>query len=176
MQNEYITIKAFAEEAKVSVQSVYQRLKRTDNGLKPYLKELDGVKYISRAAISVLYKQPEQLELMPEEPEQVETIPEEPQEPVSENRDSNTRLLDLLEEQLKELRQQLQMKDKQISEQAEQITNLLTIVNQQQQLTAMQIHELPSASESELESDDSILEESAAKKSSIWRRWFGLKR
>ena len=172
LNKEYITIKAFAEQVGVSVQSIYQRLKRVESDLIPYLKEIDGIKYIDAAAIDALYKHDNSTLLEEEElgsPEQTKALEHT-------GTDSNTRLLDLLEEQLKELRQQLQMKDKQISEQAEQITNLLTIVNQQQQLTAMQIHELPSASESELDTDNSMPEESAAKKSSIWRRWFGLKR
>lgn len=51
-QNEYLSIKEFAEAAGVSKQAVYQRLTGT---LKPYVSIKDGVKYLNIRALE-LYK------------------------------------------------------------------------------------------------------------------------
>lgn len=52
-QNEYLTIKEFAEIAGVSKQAVYQRLTGT---LKPYVSIRNGVKYVNIKALE-LYKE-----------------------------------------------------------------------------------------------------------------------
>lgn len=52
-QNEYLTIKDFAEIAGVSKQAVYQRLTGT---LKPYVSIRNGVKYVNIKALE-LYKE-----------------------------------------------------------------------------------------------------------------------
>lgn len=51
-QNEYLSIKEFADAAGVSKQAVYQRLTGT---LKPYVSIKDGVKYLNIRALE-LYK------------------------------------------------------------------------------------------------------------------------
>ena len=52
-QNEYLSIKEFADAAGVSKQAVYQRLTGT---LKPYVSIKDGVKYLNIRALE-LYKE-----------------------------------------------------------------------------------------------------------------------
>lgn len=51
-QNEYLSIKEFADAAGVSKQAVYQRLTGT---LQPYVSIKDGVKYLNKRALE-LYK------------------------------------------------------------------------------------------------------------------------
>ena len=51
-QNEYLSIKEFAEAAGVSKQAVYQRL---TGALKPYVSIRDGIKYVNIKALE-LYK------------------------------------------------------------------------------------------------------------------------
>ena len=48
-------IKDFADLVGVSPQSIYKRMKKENNPIKPYLKEVKGVQCISKAA-AVLYK------------------------------------------------------------------------------------------------------------------------
>lgn len=50
MENEYISIAEFAERAGVSKQAIYSRLKKS---LKPYLKKLNGKKYLNIKGLEV---------------------------------------------------------------------------------------------------------------------------
>ena len=51
-QNEYLTVKEFAEQAKVSTQSVYKRMATS---LQPYIVEVDNQKMLQKQALSDLY-------------------------------------------------------------------------------------------------------------------------
>lgn len=141
MKTEYIPIKEFAEIAGVSQQSIYKRLNKKDNPLQPYFKEVEGKKFLRKSALS-LYEVEAAAGIEPEQPE------EEPEEKAAakpkEKKDSNERLLDLLEQQLQEKDRQLQEKDRQLQEKDKQLGSLLQrleeanqIINQQQQLTAI---------------------------------------
>ena len=153
MDKDLLTVKEFAELAGVSVQSIYKKLGKENNPIQRYLKVVDGVKYINRKAYEILYsagsaamtteedhRQPEEEQLKPQR-EEAETPPP--------PKSSTDRILDILEQQLEEQRRQLQEKDKQIAAQTEQINSLLArleessqIINQQQQLTAMNVKAL----------------------------------
>ena len=153
MDKDLLTVKEFAELAGVSVQSICKKLGKENNPIQRYLKVVDGVKYINRKAYAVLYsagsaamtteedhRQPEEEQTKPQR-EEVETPPP--------PKSSTDRILDILEQQLEEQRRQLQEKDKQIAAQTEQINSLLArleessqIINQQQQLTAMNVKAL----------------------------------
>lgn len=128
MEQEYLTIKEFAELVGVSVQSIYKRIKKANNPIHPYVKKVENKTYINRSAVSVLYND----EDIPKAEEKAGTRSATPEE-----KTANDRLIDLLEKQLDELRKQLAEKDNQIATQNEQITNLLNLISQQQQLTAM---------------------------------------
>lgn len=175
LNKKYLTIKAFAEQVGVSVQSIYQRLKRVESDLIPYLKEIDGIKYIDAAAIDALYKH-DNFTLLDEgelgSPEQTKA-------PEHTGTDSTGRLLDLLEAQLEDMRRQLKEKDKQIANQSEQITSLLArledsnrIINQQQQLTAMSIKQLAPADDDNAGASEHEIEEVPEEKKSFWARVF----
>ena len=141
MKTEYIPIKEFAEIAGVTQQSIYKRLNKKDNPLQPYFKEVEGKKFLRKSALS-LYDVKPAAGVEPEQPE------EEPEVKAAakpkEKKDSSERLLDLLEQQLQEKDKQLNEKDKQLQEKDKQLSSLLQrleeanqIINQQQQLTAI---------------------------------------
>lgn len=153
MGKDLLTVKEFAELAGVSVQSIYKKINKANNPIQRYLKEVKGVKYIERRAYEILYsagssgitaeedhRQPEEQQQPPQR-EEAETPPS--------PKSSTDRILDILEQQLEEQRRQLQEKDKQIAAQTEQINSLLArleessrIIDQQQQLTAMNVKAL----------------------------------
>lgn len=51
-QKEYLTVKEFAEQAKVSTQSVYKRMATS---LQPYIVEVDNQKMLNKQALTDLY-------------------------------------------------------------------------------------------------------------------------
>lgn len=171
MENELLTIKDFADLAGVSVQSIYKKLRKENNPIQRYLKVVDGVKYIDRRAYEVLYS-PAAVPTATNK-EQPQTTVEAEQTPPPKS--STDRILDILEQQLEEQRRQLQEKDNQIAEQNAQIKSLLArleessmIINQQQQLTAMNTKAL-------MDADTAAAEQVPPPevKVSIWKRLFG---
>jgi chromosome segregation ATPase len=140
MEKDLLTIKDFAQLAGVSVQSIYKKIGKQNNPIQRYLVELNGLKYIRRAALDVLYSPAPAVAASAAE---VEEQPPQTDEPAK-TKSSTDRLLDILEQQLEDQRRQLAEKDKQIADQSRQISQLLEqlaenakIINQQQQLTAM---------------------------------------
>ena len=137
MEKDLLTIKDFAQLAGVSVQSIYKKIGKQNNPIQRYLVELNGLKYIRRAALDVLYSPaPAATVFQEEQPPQNDEPPQ--------TKSGTDRLLDILETQLADQRRQLEEKDKQIADQSRQISQLLEqlaenakIINQQQQLTAM---------------------------------------
>ena len=119
MEKDLLTIKDFAQLAGVSVQSIYKKIGKPNNPIQRYLVELNGLKYIRRAALDVLYSPAPAAAASPAE---VEEQPPQTDEPAK-TKSSTDRLLDILEQQLEDQRRQLAENAK--------------IINQQQQLTAM---------------------------------------
>lgn len=153
MGQDLLTVKEFADLAGVSVQSIYKKLGKANNPIQRYLKEVKGVKYIERRAYAILYSPAPAPTAAEEAPPAIveEQTPPQPggSEAPPPPKSSTDRILDILEQQLEEQRRQLQEKDKQIAAQTEQINSLLArleessqIINQQQQLTAMNVKAL----------------------------------
>lgn len=159
MNKDYIGIAEFAEIAGVSVQSIYKRLKKKDNPLQPYYKEVEGKKLLRRSALLNVYGIEDPvvpLQRAIEEDQPIyEAAAEKKDQPASDptaKKDPTERLLDLLEQQLKEKDLQLKEKDKQIQEKDEQISSLLNrleditrVADQQQKLSAADKGLLPPA-------------------------------
>lgn len=116
MDNEYISIKEFAELAGVSQQSIYQRIKKKYNPIQVYLKDIDGHTFVRKTALKDLYSK--------ENKEKVK-------EPLE-------RILDILEKQLAEKDKQLQEKNKQIESLLKSLDDTQRLLDQQQQLKAME--------------------------------------
>ena len=144
MRSEYITVKEFAEIAGVTIQSIYKRLSKENNPLNPYFKEIDGKKLLHKAALKEVYDldPPEELEKdQPADPTEEAATPE--------KNDHADRLITLLEKQLEEKDRQLQEKDLQINAKDKQIESLLQrleeankLIDQQQQLAAIEKKEV----------------------------------
>ena len=117
MENEYVSIKEFAELSGVSVQSIYQRIKKPNNPIKLYLKRVEGKTCIKKTALKDLYSNEGEQEKIKEPTE---------------------RLLDMLEKQLTEKDKQLQEKDKQIESLLQKLDDANRLLDQQQQLKAME--------------------------------------
>lgn len=170
---EYLSINEFAELVGVSPQSIYKRIKKENNPIKPYLKEVEGVKCISRSA-AVLYKSTAAAEETENIIDQKETNQprSEQQQP---QRNSMEQLLDILDQQLKDQREQLKEKDRQLMEKDKQIEKLLDqiaeitkIVDQQQQLTALNHKNLMI----DQKEDEDQPRSEQPKKKSLWERLF----
>lgn len=176
MKIEYISIKEFAEIAGVSQQSIYKRLNKKDNPLQPYFKEVDGKKFLRKSALS-LYEIAASADEKAEQPEHEPEVKENVK--IKEKRDSNERLFDLLEQQLQEKDRQLQEKDKQLQEKDKQLSSLLQrleeankIINQQQQLTAIEKKNMLEIEEKKDEIENHN-EEPVKRKGffSFWSKW-----
>ena len=155
MRSEYITVKEFAEIAGVTIQSIYKRLSKENNPLNPYFKEIDGKKLLHKAALREVYDLdlPEELEKdQPADPEKEAAAAADPTEVAAatpEKNDHADRLITLLEKQLEEKDRQLQEKDLQINAKDKQIESLLQrleeankLIDQQQQLAAIEKKEV----------------------------------
>ena len=145
MNEKFLTIKEFAEKAGVSVQSIYKRISKKDNPIHSYLKEVEGVKMLDSSALDILYTGKNG----PAEEKPGSKGPEVPENERTEEAIHTDILLNILERQLSEQGQQLQEKDRQLREKDSQISSLLArledttrIIDQQQQLTALNVKAL----------------------------------
>lgn len=122
---EYISIAAFAELAGVSKQAVYQRLNKS---LKAYVKDVDGKKSIDTRALEDLYSKGSCSSL-----EQVFQGKIQGVEQGSEEKKEGQLINKLIET----LQDELKIKDEQLNEKDRQIKELHNLLDQQQQLAAM---------------------------------------
>lgn len=119
MNTEYLSIKEFAKAAAVSQQSVYKRLSKADDELQRFVKVIEKKKYINVAALSVIYS----VDYQPKEATPA-AVPDSP-------------FYELLKEQLEGQRREIEEKDRQISQLMEQLATAHRLIDQQQQLTAL---------------------------------------
>lgn len=148
----YISIAEFAERAGVSKQAVYQRLNKS---LKKYVKIEKGKKSIDIKALEDLYGKGgcSSLEQVFQGKSQgVEQGNEEEKEVQLINK-----LIDTLQEELKQ-------KDEQLSEKDRQIKELHNLLDQQQQLAAMDRKKI-------LELEDKLAQEAEAPQKKWWQFW-----
>lgn len=150
MENDYITIKEFAQLANVSVQSIYQRIEKPNNPIQAYIKEFKSGKRIRKTALEDLYLN---------ESKQAESAT------------PTERILDIFEKQLAEKDKQLQEKDKQIESLLQRLDDANKLLDQQQQLEAMQTKLLIDKQEQQAEND----EQKPNEKKSIFSRFFSQK-
>lgn len=114
--SEYLSIKDFAESVGVSKQSIYQRIRKSDDEIKPYLKKQNGKMMVRKSAME-LYNGKKDKE---------------------ENINSTERLLNIFEKQLAEKDKQLAEKDDQINKLLKSLDDIQKLLDQQQQLNGMQ--------------------------------------
>lgn len=121
MENQHLlTISQFAEIVGTSKQAVYKRL---NNSLKEFLIVVDGKKYIDRAVLTEEQKQKVE-QLFNPKVEQIE-------------QPFNPNFQPLLEKQIEEKDKQIERLFQQIEEKDKQIETLQNLLNQSQQLQAI---------------------------------------
>lgn len=129
MDHEWLSVKAFAEKAGVSLQSIYKQI---DGRLKPYVKESKGKKVISSEAITVFYS-----DIKPDSNELNQIQPNIQPDSTTTNQNNTTNFNRIqpdiqpdsttmysMETALKALQEQLKVKDKQIEQLTNSVQNL----------------------------------------------------
>lgn len=118
MGAEFLTIKEFAAAAGITVQSIYKRLNNKEDELQAFYKEQGGKKYISAAALSVIYNKEEK---------QHEEAP-------TESKTTESQIIEILREQIEAQRKDIEEKNKLIDTLAAQLEREQQLLNQEQQL------------------------------------------
>ena len=153
-ENQYLTIKDFAQAAGVSVQAVYKRLNQVKNPLNQYLNLIDGRKMLDIKALKDLYGV------------EVEQPVEQPLNQNSQPDPTCDTVIKALNQQLGVLQDQLKSKDQQIEELNQRLKESMQLLDQQQKLTAIAEQKVMM-----LEQQSADQEEPESKKS-WWRRIF----
>lgn len=159
---EYISIADFAERAGVSKQAVYQRLNKS---LKTYVKDVDGKKSINIRALEDLYGIDACSRLEQDIQGEFKGV-EQGIDQVKEDQLIN-KLVETLQEELKNKEQQINEKDIQIKE-------LHNLLDQQQKLTAMdrqRITELEDKLANVLDQSADETEETTTIQKKWWQFW-----
>lgn len=149
---EYISIAEFAERAGVSKQAVYQRLNKS---LKAYLKDVDGKKSIDIKALEDLYGKGGCSRLEQVFQGKIQGV-EQGNEEEKEGQLIN-KLIDILQEDLKS-------KDEQLAEKDRQIKELHNLLDQQQQLAAMDRKKI-------IALEDQLAQEQKEPEKKWWQFW-----
>lgn len=168
IDQEYITIKEFAARAGVSPQAIYKRLNQVDNQLINYIKQVGNQRMLNIQALQDIYGI------------QIDNQNQPVEQPVV-----NLIQPDQMQDQIRMLREQLNIKDQQLREQAErdqkkdeqirklqdqlieqdqrhheQIKAMQELLNQEQKLHLLSVQRVQ-----ELEA-----QEAAVQQESIWKR------
>lgn len=140
--SETLSIKDFAEVAKVSPQSIYKRLKKLDNPLQAYVvKEGDQI-MLQKIALKELYNI--EVDLTTTQPslkvEQPKTEDKETQEnatKVNEEQEQTAsfKVIQILREQIEAQRKDIENKNKQIEELNNRLAETTQLLDQQQKLS-----------------------------------------
>ena len=118
--DKYVSIKEFSRLANVSVQSIYKRLSSPDNRLNDYFKQVEGQKMLDIQALKDIYN----MEVKQPEFNNVEIVGILKQQ------------LEVKDKQLETMAEQLQAKDKQLSDVVNQLTDTIQALKQSQVLQA----------------------------------------
>ena len=137
VENEYISVKEFAEKAAISVQAVYKGL---NNRLNQYVKLIDNQKMLDIRALQDVYG------IEVEQPIQPELTTNSTQNSTSDTVvDTLLMQIEILKNELDVKNEQIREKDKQLKEKDNQMAALnarleesLRLLDQQQQLQAME--------------------------------------
>lgn len=122
VENQYISVKEFAQRAGISVQAVYKGL---NNRLSQYVKLVDNQKMLDIRALQEVYgievEQPMQPKLSTDSTED----------------STNDIVIDTLLKQIEILKNELDVKNEQIREKDKQLSDTLKALNQAQHLQAV---------------------------------------
>ena len=168
VENQYISVKEFAERAGKSVQAIYKGL---NNRLNQYVKLVDNQKMLDIRALQEVYgievEQPIQPELTTDSTE--ESTNETVIDTLLEQIEILRKELDVKNEQIREKDKQLNEKDNQMAALNKRLEESHRLLDQQQQLQAME------KKIQALEDKEDIVEhgaiEPAQEKKKWWRFW-----
>lgn len=177
--NEYLSVAEFAEKAGVSKQAIYKRL--NSKSLKPYVKEINGVKRINSSAIGVF--QPIQPDIQP-----ISTV--EQQVETAYNTDfllaqlaEKDELIKRQQDTISQQNTQIQDLQRHVVEQAKELTEIIKKQSQQQEnfqiLLAQQQAQQVKSIENTGVSTNSTVEQQVEReveqpiKRTFWQRLFG---
>lgn len=156
VDNQYISVKEFAERAGKSVQAIYKGL---NNRLNQYVKLVDNQKMLDIRALQEVYgievEQPIKPELSTDSTEN----------------SINDIVIGTLLEQIEILRNELDVKNEQIKEKDKQISDTLRALDQAQQLQAMAESKVKLLEEKVLEPAPESEPEQEKEKKKWWKFW-----
>lgn len=158
-EDQYLSIKDFAQAAGVSVQSVYKRLNQVENPLNQYLNLIDGRKMLDIKALKGLYGV------------EVEQPVEQPLNQSCQPNSTGDTAIKALNQQLGVLQDQLKSKDLQIEELNQRLKESMQLLDQQQKLTAIAEQKVMMLEQQEAADQEEDPKEPESKKS-WWRRIF----
>ena len=128
MDEKYYSVSEFAELVNVSVQSIYQRIKKTDDDIHKYIKFQKGKRYISGKAVEIYNKD----------------LTAGAEEEKNEKQNNQNEIAEIYKKQVEYLTAEIEVKNKQIEELQERLkassereTNYQQLLNQQQQLNGI---------------------------------------
>ena len=128
MDEKYYSVSEFAELVNVSVQSIYQRIKKTDDDIHRYIKFQKGKRYISEKAVEIYNKD----------------LTAGAEEEKNEKQNDLNEIAEIYKKQVEYLTAEIEVKNKQIEELQERLkassdreTNYQQLLNQQQQLNGI---------------------------------------
>ena len=128
MDEKYYSVSEFAELVNVSVQSIYQRIKKTDDDIHKYIKFQKGKRYISGKAVEIYNKD----------------LTAGAEEEKNEMQNNQNEIAEIYKKQVEYLTAEIEVKNKQIEELQERLkassereTNYQQLLNQQQQLNGI---------------------------------------
>ena len=128
MDEKYYSVLEFADLVKVSVQSIYQRIKKTDDDIHRYIKLQKGKRYISEKAVEIYNKD----------------LTAGAEEEKTEKQNEQNEIAEIYKKQVEYLTAEIEVKNKQIEELQERLkassereTNYQQLLNQQQQLNGI---------------------------------------
>lgn len=156
-EDQYLSVKEFAQAAGVSVQSVYKRLNQVENSLNQYLNLIDGRKMLDIKALKDLYGV------------EVEQPVEQPLNRNSQPDSTCDTAIKAFNQQLEVLQDQLKSKDQQIEELNQRLKESMQLLDQQQKLTAIAEQKVMML---EQQSADQEQQPEPEPKKSWWLRFF----
>lgn len=168
VDQEYISIKEFAERAGVSPQSVYKRLNQVDNQLNNYIKPVGNQRMLNIQALKDIYGIEVDNQKQPVEQSVVNLVqPDQMQDQIRMLRER----LDIKEQQLREQAERDQEKDEQIRKlqdqlieqdqrHHEQIKAMQELLNQEQKLHLLSVQRV-----------EELEDQAAVQHESIWQRF-----
>lgn len=157
LENKYLSVAEFAAAAGVTQQSVYKRLNKKNDELQPFVKEQNGKRVISAAAITAIYKKPLQQEQPPTEQKEESSL---------------DKIIDILQQQIEAQRKDIAEKNLQIERLSSQLEKEQESLQREQQLHLLTNQKLLALEAAAAEAEEAAdIPKEETKKKSIFN-WF----